>query len=196
MSERWRQACQQVEVDICPIYMRLGRDAYTAKIIGTAPDRCYVYVPDVLLDVLSPVHLDCVLVHLACHLKLEHPRKWTKFFLQWWASWSLMAGAVFLMHVATGVSLTSFKFSATWLAAIGSVGIGLYHLLSDGDARHLAREQEFEADRLAVDVVQNMLTYIEALREQGKFQPLDFVHYVKEPTAEERQALIKASDHS
>lgn len=195
LSDRWRQACQQVEVDFCPIYVRLGRNAYTAKVVGTAPQRCYVYVPDVLLDVLSPVHLDCALVHLACHLKLGHLRKWTKFYLQWWAAWFMMAGAVFLMMVATGESLTGYGFSARGYAIWGSVAFGLHHFLWDGHARHLAREQEFDADTLAVELVDNRLTYVEALREQERFQPLDFVHYVKEPTADERRlALIKGDN--
>lgn len=50
LTQRWHEVCKRVGVAQCPIYVQIGRNRYSSSIVGVTVGRCYIIVPDMVLD--------------------------------------------------------------------------------------------------------------------------------------------------
>ena len=149
----------------------MGIDNPPKVIVDESPDGCEyafafafpsaVVVSRKLLEVLTPEEIRCALAHKLAHLKLRHLSRWLPLLFP--------CVALFSLSLLTFAVLT---IRDRWLPAVDPVWlitVGIFlaptlalFLLFFG-MRWISRRQEFEADRMALEVTRNLDGIVSAL---------------------------------
>jgi Zn-dependent protease with chaperone function len=166
----------------------MGIDNPPKVIVDESPDGCEhaftfvfpsaVVVSRKLLEVLTPEEIRCALAHELAHLKLRHlSRQYPLLFL---------CVALFSLSPLTFAVLT---IRDRWLPAVDPVWlitVGIFlaptfalFLLFFG-TRWISRRQEFEADRMALEVTRNLDGIVSALTKLVQHSPMPYLAQVED----------------
>jgi len=151
----------------------MGIDNPPKVMVDESPDGCEhaftfvfpsaVVVSRKLLEVLTPEELRCALAHELAHLKLRY--------LIWWLPLLPLCGALFLVFPIILTTAVLLTMRDRWLPGIAPVLLIIIGVLVTTFSisprffveRWILRRQEFEADRMALEVTRNLDGIVSAL---------------------------------
>jgi Zn-dependent protease with chaperone function len=193
LVRNWRQQRQarrqddELEQQVKALALQLGITNPPKVMVDESPDGCEyafafvfpsaVFVSRKLLEVLTPEEIRCALAHELAHLKLRHlSRRFPLLFL---------CVALFSLSPLTFAVL---PMRDRWLPAVDPVWlitVGIFlaptfalFLLFFG-TRWISRRQEFEADRMALEVTRNLDGIVSALTKLVQHSPMPYLAEVE-----------------
>jgi Zn-dependent protease with chaperone function len=194
LVRNWRQQRQarrqddELEKQVKALALQFGITNPPKVMVDESPDGCEhaftfvfpsaVVVSRKLLEVLTPEELRCALAHELAHLKLRHlSRRLPLLFL---------CVALFSLSPLTFAVL---PMRDRWLPAVDPVWlitVGIFlastfalFLLFFG-TRWISRRQEFEADRMALEVTRNLDGIVSALTKLVQHSPMPYLAQVED----------------
>jgi Zn-dependent protease with chaperone function len=183
----WRQD-DELEKQVKALALQFGITNPPKVMVYESPDGCEyafafvfpsaVVVSRKLLEVLTPEEIRCALAHELAHLKLRHlSRRFPLLFL---------CVALFSLSPLTFAVL---PMRDRWLPAVDPVWlitVGIFlaptfalFLLFFG-TRWISRRQEFEADRMALEVTRNLDGIVSALTKLAQHSPMPYLAQVED----------------
>jgi Zn-dependent protease with chaperone function len=184
--QAWRQD-DELEKQVKALALQFGITNPPKVMVDESPDGCEhaftfvfpsaVVVSRKLLEVLTPEELRCALAHELAHLKLRHL--------------SRRLPLLFLCVALFSLSLLTFAvlpMRDRWLPAVDPVWlitVGIFLALTFAlfllffGTRWISRRQEFEADRMALEVTRNLDGIVSALTKLVQHSPMPYLAEVE-----------------
>ena len=185
--QAWRQD-DELEQQVKALALQFGITNPPKVMVYESPDGCEyafafvfpsaVVVSRKLLEVLTPEELRCALAHKLAHLKLRHLSRWLPLLFPCVALFSL-----------SPLTFAVLPMRDRWLPAVDPVWlitVGIFlaptfalFLLFFG-TRWISRRQEFEADRMALEVTRNLDGIVSALTKLVQHSPMPYLAQVED----------------
>jgi len=185
--QAWRQD-DELEQQVKALALQFGITNPPKVMVDESPDgREHTFIfalPQAViisrksLEVLTPEELRCALAHKLAHLKLRHLSRWLPLLFLCVALFSL-----------SPLTFAVLPMRDRWLPAVDPVWlitVGIFlaptfalFLLFFG-TRWISRRQEFEADRMALEVTRNLDGIVSALTKLAQHSPMPYLVEVED----------------
>jgi heat shock protein HtpX len=179
---------EELQQQVSALAAQMGIGNPPKVMVDESPDGCEyafafvfpsaVVVSRKLLEVLTPEEIRCALAHELAHLKLRHLSRWFPLLFLCVALFSL-----------SPLTFAVLPMRDRWLPAVDPVWlitVGIFlaptfalFLLFFG-TRWISRRQEFEADRMALEVTRNLDGIVSALTKLAQHSPMPYLVEVED----------------